>query len=86
MKKYILGGIALAVTGYGIKKFLEDEENAQKVQEMFEKGYDWLDEFQDKAENFFDDVDSKTDDFFYEEEAKKEEEHYEEINKFKLIK
>ena len=33
MLPFILGGVALAVTGFGIKKYLEDEDNCRKVED-----------------------------------------------------
>ena len=32
MLRFILGGVALAVTGYGVKKYFEDETNCQEFE------------------------------------------------------
>ena len=33
MIPFILGGVALAVTGYGVKKYLEDESNCKELED-----------------------------------------------------
>lgn len=51
MLRFILGGVALAVTGYGVKKYFEDESNCQE----FEKSVCGLiDKAEEKTEKFFD--------------------------------
>ncbi len=37
MLPFIIGGIALAATGYGIKKYFEDEDNYEKIDEYEEE-------------------------------------------------
>jgi hypothetical protein len=49
----IIGGVALAATGYGVKNFLAKDENYQKLEDSLIKGYDWLDIAGGKAENVF---------------------------------
>ena len=50
MLPFILGGVALAVTGFGIKKYLEDEDNCRKVE--------------DAVDGFINNVEKQTDKFF----------------------
>ena len=50
MLRFILGGVALAVTGYGVKKYFEDETNCQ--------------EFDNSVCNLIDKAEEKTDKFF----------------------
>ena len=50
MLRLILGGVALAVTGYGVKKYFEDESNCQ--------------EFENSVCGLIDKVEKKTDEFF----------------------
>lgn len=64
MLPYIIGGIALAATGYGVKKFLEDEDNRDKVTDALMRGYEKIDEFEQKGYEFFDELEKKVDDYF----------------------
>lgn len=54
MLPLIIGGVALAATGYGVKKFFENDENRDKVEDALMKGYDWIDEVDRKTDDFFD--------------------------------
>ncbi len=54
MLPFFLGGVALAATGYGVKKFFDDDENRDKLEDILIKGCDWIDEVDKKAEEFFD--------------------------------
>lgn len=54
MLPFVLGGVALATTGYGIKKFLDNETNHDKIDQALTKGIEWLDSVDQKAEIFFD--------------------------------
>lgn len=58
MLKYILGGVALAVTGYGIKKYLEDEDNCRKVEDTVDE---WLNKAEKGTDVFFDYANEKID-------------------------
>lgn len=71
MLPYIIGGVALAATGYGVKKFLAQDENYQKLEDSLIKGYDWLDEAEKKAETVFEEVDQKLEEFFTAKEEQK---------------
>lgn len=42
MLPFVLGGVALAATGYGVKKFFEDDENRDKLEDTLIRGYDWM--------------------------------------------
>ncbi len=64
MVPYIIGGIALAATGYGVKKFLEDDDNQDKVTDALMRGYEKIDEFEKKGYKFFDDLEKKVDEYF----------------------
>lgn len=62
MLPFILGGVAIAATGYGIKKFFSDESNLDKIDDALMKGIDWLDSVDQKTEGFFDGLIQKIDD------------------------
>ncbi len=64
MVPYIIGGIALAATGYGVKKFLEEDDNQDKVTDALMKGYEKIDEFEQKGYTFFDNLEKKVDEYF----------------------
>lgn len=64
MVPLIIGGVALAATGYGIKKFLENDSNQDKVEDALMKGYDWLDEAEQKSDKFFDGLSEKAERYF----------------------
>ena len=51
MLPFILGGVALAVTGYGVKKYFEDESNCQEFENSV---CDLIDKVEEKTEKFFD--------------------------------
>ena len=51
MLRFILGGVALAVTGYGVKKYFEDESNCEKFEDSV---CGLIDKAEEKTENFFD--------------------------------
>lgn len=51
MLRFILGGVALAVTGYGVKKYFEDETN---FQEFDNSVCSLIDKAEEKADKFFD--------------------------------
>jgi hypothetical protein len=58
MIPYILGGVALAVTGLGVKKYLEDEDNCKKVEDTF---CDWINKVDEATDVFFDYANEKID-------------------------
>lgn len=64
MVPYIIGGIALAATGYGVKKILEDDDNQDKITDALMRGYEKIDEFEQKGYKFFDDLEKKVDEYF----------------------
>ena len=45
MLRFILGGVALAVTGYGVKKYFEDESNCQEFENSV---CGWIDKVEEK--------------------------------------
>ena len=51
MLRFILGGVALAVTGYGVKKYFEDESNCQEFENSV---CGWIDKVEEKTDEFFD--------------------------------
>jgi len=61
MIRYLLGGAAIVAVGYGIKKFLEDGENADKIDEFLTNAYEKLDGFEQQANDFFDALRAKID-------------------------
>lgn len=58
MIPYILGGVALAVTGLGVKKYLEDEDNCKKVEDTV---CDWINKVDEATDVFFDYANEKID-------------------------
>mgnify|MGYP000925264267 FL=1 len=51
MLRFILGGVALAVTGYGVKKYCEDESNCEEFENSV---CGWIDKVEEKTDEFFD--------------------------------
>ncbi len=64
MIPFVIGGVALAATGYGIMKYLEDDDNREKLQDSLIRGYDNIDNFQEKGLDLIDSLEEKTDQFF----------------------
>ena len=50
MIPFILGGVALAVTGYGVKKYLEDESNCKELEDTV---CSWIDKVENKSNTVF---------------------------------
>ena len=67
MLPFIIGGVALAATGYGIKKYLEYDDNRDKVIDKLDDAYSWLDKTEQKGLDFFDDLEKKVDEHFADE-------------------
>ena len=61
MIQFILGGIAAVTACYGVKKYLDDDENKDKVVDTIEKGIDCLDGAEEKTNNFFNTLDNYLD-------------------------
>lgn len=63
MLRLILGGVALAVTGYGVKKYFEDETNCQEFENsvcvLIDKVEEKTDKFSDFASNAIDKLDEQ---------------------------
>ena len=53
MVPFIIGGIALAATGYGVKKYLENDDNRDKVIDKLDDAYNWFDKTEQKGLEFF---------------------------------
>ncbi|GEM_PF-3913291 len=68
MLPLILGGVAIAATGYKIKQFLSNEDNLDKINDTLMKGVDWLDSVDQKTEKFFDGLIQKIDESKHEED------------------
>ena len=68
MLPLLIGGVALAATGYGIKKYFESDENCEKAQEALFKGCEWLDDVSEKSEQFFDGINQCVEEYFEEED------------------
>ena len=64
MLRFILGGVALAVTGYGVKKYFEDETNCQEFDNSV---CSLIDKAEEKADKFFDYASNDIDKQRYEE-------------------
>ncbi len=60
----ILGGVALTATGYGLKKFVEDDDNREKIADSLIRQYDWIDDADRKTQKFFDKLQDKVENFF----------------------
>ncbi|MDQ1267866.1 MAG: hypothetical protein QG560_509 [Campylobacterota bacterium] len=54
MLPFIIGGVALAATGYGIKRYIENEDNYEKIDEAFLRFNEKIDEYEERTNNFFD--------------------------------
>lgn len=72
MLPLFIGGVALAATGYGIKKYFESDENCEKVQEALFKSCEWLDDVSEKSEQFFDGINQCVEEYFEEKEDEEE--------------
>lgn len=84
MLPLLIGGVALAATGYGIKKYFESDENCEKAQETLLKGCEWLDEVSEKSDRFFDGVNKRIENYFSSDEEEiilKSEDSFELITK-----
>lgn len=64
MLPLLIGGVALAATGYGIKKYFEIDENCEKAQEALFKGCEWLDEVSEQSDKFFDGFNQCIEEYF----------------------
>ena len=71
MVPFIIGGIALAATGYGVKKYLENDDNRDKVIDKLDDAYNCLDKTEQKGLEFFDNLEKKVDDHFDNERKRK---------------
>ncbi|WP_060826676.1 hypothetical protein [Sulfurospirillum cavolei] len=71
MLPLLIGGVALAATGYGIKKYFESDENCEKAQEAIFKGCELLDDLSEKSERFFDGINQCVEEYFEEKEDEK---------------
>jgi len=68
MLPLLIGGVALAATGYGIKKYFQSDENCEKMQESLFKGCEWLDDVSEKSDQFFDNIKQCVEEYFEEKE------------------
>ena len=68
MLPFIIGGVALAATGYGIKRYIENEENYEKIDEAFLRFNEKIDEYEERTNNFFDGLKVTIGKYFDEEE------------------
>ena len=71
MVPFIIGGIALAATGYGVKKYLENDDNRDKVIDKLDDAYNWFNKTEQKGLEFFDNLEKKVDDHFDNERKRK---------------
>lgn len=69
MLPLLIGGVALAATGYGVKKYFESDENCEKAQEVLFKSCEWLDEASEKSDQFFDELNQYVEEYFASNEA-----------------
>ena len=61
MIQFILGGVTAVAACIGVKKYLEDDENRDKVVNTIEKGIDCLDIAEEKTNHFFNKLDNYLD-------------------------
>lgn len=80
MLPFLIGGVALAATGYGVKKYLESDENYEKVQDLLLQDCDLLDEVSERSEHFFDGVNRCIEECFDADEEKLEDNSDENTN------
>ena len=69
MLPFILGGVALAVTGFGIKKYLEDEDNCKKVEDAVDG---FINKVEKQTDKFFDYANEKIDELDEKRNGKRE--------------
>ena len=69
MLPFILGGVALAVTGFGIKKYLEDEDNCRKVEDTVDC---FINNVEKQTDKFFDYANEKIDELDEKRNGKRE--------------
>lgn len=69
MLPFILGGVALAVTGFGIKKYLEDEDNCRKVEDTVDC---FINKVEKQTDKFFDYANEKIDELDEKRNGKRE--------------
>lgn len=53
MLPLVLGGIAIAATGYKLKKYFEDDDNYEKFHDSLIKGYEWIDQTDSQVNHWF---------------------------------
>lgn len=70
MLPIFIGGVALAATGYGIKRYLENEDNQEKIDEAFWRFNEKIDEYEARTNNFLDGLKVQIEKYFDEEEKK----------------
>lgn len=80
MVPFIIGGIALAATGYGVKKFLENDDNREKVYEAVVRGYEHLDEFEKRGCEILDNLEQTVEAYFKSDEEQSKDIEQEELN------
>lgn len=68
MLPFIIGGVALAATGYGIKRYIENEDNYEKIDAAFLRFNEKIDEYEERTNNFFDGLKVTIGKYFDEEE------------------
>lgn len=61
MIQFILGGVTAVVACIGVKKYLDDDENRDKVVNTIEKGIECLDNIEKSTDEFFEKVDNYLD-------------------------
>lgn len=61
MVPFIIGGIALAATGYGLAKLLENDDNQDKLIDKVDDAYNWKDKNEQKGHDFFEDLEKNVD-------------------------
>lgn len=57
----LLGGITAITACIGVKKYLEDEDNKEKIINTIEEGIDYLDDIEKSTDEFFEKVDNYLD-------------------------
>jgi hypothetical protein len=56
MLPLVLGGIAIAATGYKLKKYFENDDNYEKFHDLLIEGYEYIDQADQRVNHWFDSI------------------------------
>lgn len=72
MIPFIVGGVALAATGYGVAKYFEDDNNREHIQDWLLEKSDSFDKYEKDIDDFFDEIQGSVDECFKEDDKHEE--------------